>query len=183
MFILDIMLPGIDGFELCKKIKEKKSLKNIPLIMLTAKGEEINKVIGLEIGADDYITKPFSVREFTARVKALFRRANAKDEDESDILEYKDIVLDIKRYEAKKDGKTIELTHKEFELLRMLIKNAGQVLTRELMLEKVWGFDYFGETRTVDVHIRFLRKKLENEDENLQYIETVRGVGYRLKDK
>ncbi|HOJ09987.1 MAG TPA: response regulator transcription factor [Clostridiales bacterium] len=194
LFILDIMLPGIDGLEVCKSIRRDQKLGTIPIIMLTAKSEELDKVLGLELGADDYITKPFSVRELTARVKALLRRVNAlvpngkeeekeKEENKEDVIRYKDICIYTDRHEVYKSGKLIDLTLKEFDLLKILMLNKGKVLSRDLLLDKVWGFDYYGETRTVDVHIRYLRQKIEDDDSNPEYIETIRGVGYRFRDK
>lgn len=179
LIILDLMLPGIDGLEVCRRLRSELKLKKIPIIMLTARSEEIDKVLGLELGADDYITKPFSVRELNARVKALLRRVNSQD-SESEGYVFNDVVVDFLKHEVKKNGIKIDLTLKEFELLETLIKNRGKVLTREVLLEKIWGYDYAGETRTVDVHIRHLRQKLEEDDSNPRYIETVRGIGYRL---
>ncbi len=189
MFILDIMLPGIDGIEICKRIRQNPSANNIPIIMLTAKSEEFDKVLGLELGADDYITKPFGVREFIARVKALFRRTDTSNQTDTDIANSIDIIIygnikiDTPRREVFKYDKLLDLTLKEFELLKLLLLNKGKVLSREQLLEKVWGFDYFGETRTVDVHIRYLRQKIEDDDSNPKLIETVRGIGYRFSDK
>lgn len=183
LFLLDIMLPGIDGLEVCRQLRQNPRTKSIPLIMLTAKGEEFDKVLGLELGADDYITKPFSVRELTARVKALFRRINTALVSESEIITHGDISIDCTRREVSKAGRTIELPLKEFELLKLLMVNKGKVLSRDLLLEKIWGFDYYGETRTVDVHIRYLRQKVEDDDSNPTLIETVRGIGYRFNDK
>lgn len=205
MFILDIMLPGIDGIEICKKIRQNPAANNIPIIMLTAKSEEFDKVLGLELGADDYITKPFGVRELIARVKALFRRtdtstqtdananfntdssansnANSNSTNSIDVIIYGNIKIDTPRREVFKYNKLLDLTLKEFELLKLLLINKGTVLSREQLLEKVWGFDYFGETRTVDVHIRYLRQKIEDDDSNPKLIETVRGIGYRFSDK
>ena len=189
MFILDIMLPGIDGIEICKRIRQNPSANNIPIIMLTAKSEEFDKVLGLELGADDYITKPFGVREFIARVKALFRRTDTSNQTDTDlansidIIIYGNIKIDTPRREVFKYDKLLDLTLKEFELLKLLLLNKGKVLSREQLLEKVWGFDYFGETRTVDVHIRYLRQKIEDDDSNPKLIETVRGIGYRFSDK
>jgi two-component system alkaline phosphatase synthesis response regulator PhoP len=180
MFILDLMLPGIDGYEILKKIRLDNELKALPVIMLTAKSEEFDRVLGLELGADDYITKPFSVRELTARVKALFRRSELPAEKASETLSAGDIVMDIERHEVYKGQNKLDLTLKEFELLKILILNRGRVLSRDTLLEKVWGFDYFGETRTVDVHIRYLRQKIEQDDSRPEFIETVRGVGYRF---
>jgi len=183
LFILDIMLPGMDGLEVCRQLRQNTRTKAIPIIMLTAKSEEFDKVLGLELGADDYITKPFSVRELVARVKALFRRMNTSPSEECEILKYGDISLDCQRHEVFKGEKLLDLPLKEFELLKMLILNKGKVLSREILLEKIWGFDYYGETRTVDVHIRYLRQKIEDDDNNPIYIETVRGIGYRFNDK
>jgi len=199
LFILDIMLPGIDGFEVCKVIRKNKRTAGIPVIMLTAKSEEFDKVLGLELGADDYITKPFSVRELVARVKAILRRTNNfmgnnpypeswnnKDDNvinDDNVLKFKNITLYPDRYEVYKNGKLIDMTLKEFELLKTLMLNKGKVLSREFLLEKIWGFDFYGETRTVDVHIRYLRQKIEDNDSSPEYIETVRGIGYRFRDR
>lgn len=183
LFILDIMLPGKDGLELCRCIRQKNTTKNVPIIMLTAKSEEIDKVLGLELGADDYLTKPFGVRELVARVKALLRRADglgAGETAEIEIVKHEDIVVDCTRHEVSKRGVLINLTYKEFELLKMLLLHKGKVLTREKLLEKIWGYDYLGETRTVDVHIRYLRQKLEDDSDNPVYIKTIRGIGYRF---
>lgn len=183
MFILDIMLPGIDGLDVCRKLKSNPKAKNIPIIILTAKGEEFDRVLGLELGADDYITKPFSVRELMARVKALFRRCHTSINADETLIKCGDIVIDCNRHEVTKNGTKIDLPLKEYELLKLLALNPGIVMSRELLLEKVWGFDYFGETRTVDVHIRYLRQKIEDDDSNPTYIETVRGIGYKFADK
>lgn len=182
LFILDIMLPGKDGLELCRLIRQKSRTRKIPIIMLTAKSEEIDKVLGLELGADDYLTKPFGVRELVARVKALLRRADglgAGEQAETEILRHNDIVIDCTRHEVTKRGVLIELTYKEFALLKMLVLHKGTVLTREMLLEKIWGYDYLGGTRTVDVHIRYLRQKLEDDPDHPVYIKTIRGIGYR----
>lgn len=183
MFILDIMLPGIDGLEVCKKLRANPKTKNIPIIFLSAKGEEFDRVLGLELGADDYITKPFSVRELIARVKSLFRRTYSTVNSEDAIIKCGDIVIDCTRHEVTKNNNKIELPLKEYELLKLLALNPGIVMSREYLFEKIWGFDYFGETRTVDVHIRYLRQKVEDDDSNPTYIETVRGIGYRFADK
>ncbi len=180
MFILDLMLPGMDGYEILKRIRQNVRLKNIPVIMLTARSEEFDRVLGLELGADDYITKPFSTRELLARVKALFRRSVPSSENAPEKLSAGDITIDMQRHEVYKGDQKLDLTLKEFELLKIFIQNRGHVLSRDLLLEKVWGFDYFGETRTVDVHIRYLRQKIEDDDGKPGYIETVRGVGYRF---
>lgn len=183
LFMLDIMLPGMDGLEVCRQLRQTPKTRSIPIIMLTAKSEEFDKVLGLELGADDYMTKPFSVRELVARVKALFRRVNNLIPTETDSVRHGDIAIDFTRHEVYKKGQLLEMPLKEFELLKMLIMNKGKVLSRELLLDKIWGFDYYGETRTVDVHIRYLRQKIEEDDSNPLYIETIRGIGYRFNDK
>lgn len=183
LFLLDIMLPGIDGFQICRMLRENPRTKSIPIIMLTAKGDEFDKVLGLELGADDYITKPFSTRELVARIKAMFRRLHVHAPESQEVITQGDITLDCTRREVYKSGELIELPYKEFELLKMLMQNKGKVLSRELLLEKIWGYDYYGETRTVDVHVRHLRQKIEDDGNNPVYIETVRGIGYRFNDK
>lgn len=180
LILLDVMLPEMDGFDVCKEIKKNETISNIPIIMLTAKSEEFDKILGLELGADDYITKPFSVRELLARVKAVLRR-NSKEEKKN-VVQIYDLKLDFDKHEVLKDGKKIDLTLKEFELLKLLILNKGKVLTRDFLLDKVWGYEYYGETRTVDVHVRHLRQKIEDDDKNPRYIETVRGIGYKFKE-
>lgn len=177
--LLDIMLPGIDGLEVCRRLKGDRMTSNIPIIMLTARGDEVDKILGLELGADDYITKPFSVRELGARVKSLLRRVAPQQESEPQTLRAGDIMIDITNYEAFKGGEKLSLTLKEFELLKVLVLSRGKVLTRDFLLDRIWGYEYYGETRTVDVHIRHLRQKLGEEP----YIETVRGVGYRFVDR
>lgn len=181
LIILDIMLPDIDGLEVCRELKSKESTAPIPIIMLTAKGEEFDKVIGLEMGADDYITKPFSVRELMARVKAILRRTVSVPGD-SGIINIGSLIIDKGKYEVLKDGIKVDLTLKEFELLLLLVINRGRVLTRELLLDRIWGYEYYGGTRTVDVHVRHLRQKIEADDSNPKYIETVRGIGYRFNE-
>lgn len=175
------MLPGIDGLEVCRRLKSQKETMLIPIIMITAKGEEVDKIIGLELGADDYITKPFSVRELVARVKALLRRARLSLPEvlEDNVIKLGDLVINSSTYEVYKGEEKIDLTLKEFGLLKLLVLNKGKVLTRDFLLDKVWGYEYYGETRTVDVHIRYLRQKLEKVGIK-QCIETVRGVGYRF---
>ncbi|MDU6340539.1 MAG: response regulator transcription factor [Clostridium sp.] len=179
LILLDLMIPRKDGYDVCKEIRTKSEVKNISIIMLTAKSEEFDKILGLELGADDYITKPFSVRELLARVKAVLRRVGAKEE-QSDIMVFGDLSANFEKREIRIKGKKIDLTLKEFELLEMLIKNRGKILRREMLLDKIWGYEYIGETRTVDVHIRYLRKKIEDDDKNPKFIETIRGVGYRF---
>lgn len=178
LILLDIMLPMLDGIEVCKKLKKNKQTENIPIIMLTAKTEETDKVLGLEIGADDYITKPFNIRELIARVKAVLRRVNSKDNTEKSIIKAGNIIIDTESYQVKADEIIIDLTLKEFELLKLLSQNRGKVLSRNYLLDEIWGYDFYGETRTVDVHIRHLRKKMNLSNDT---IETIRGVGYKIK--
>ena len=175
LILLDIMLPGDDGLELLKKLKSSPKTKSIPVIMVTAKGTEYDKVIGLDSGADDYVTKPFGMMELVSRIKAVLRRSG-KVEARID-MELSGVRMDIKKHEVTVDGKQIALTLKEFELLEKLMRNQGIVLTRDQLLTEIWGYDFDGETRTVDVHIRTLRQKLGTKGEIIQ---TVRGVGYRV---
>ncbi|MGI6173939.1 MAG: response regulator [Christensenellales bacterium] len=178
LFLLDWMLPGMDGLDLCRTLRQTEKARNIPIIMLTAKDQEIDMILGLEMGADDYISKPFSMRELTTRIKAIFRRVERLENvSQNAILRLGEIEMDPGARRVTVDGKPITLTLKEFELLKMLLNSKGMVLTRELMLDTVWGYDYDGGTRTVDVHIMQLRKRLGVAD---RYIETVRGVGYRM---
>ncbi len=177
LILLDIMLPQTDGISILKKLKSGAATKDIPVIMLTAKGSEYDKVLGLECGADDYVTKPFGMMELAARVKALLRRTQSADE--TPLLSAGGVALDGKKHIVTSGGAEVELTYKEFELLKMLMENKGSVLSRDVLMEKIWGYDYEGENRTLDVHMRSLRKKL-NTDDGL--IETVRGVGYRIRD-
>jgi len=179
LILLDLMIPGLDGFDVCKSIRGDANTKEISIIMLTAKGEELDKILGLELGADDYITKPFSIRELLARIKAILRRTKASSGSE-EIFKANDIYINFNRREVSILDKKIDLTLKEFELLEILVKNRGKILTRETLLDKIWGYEYIGETRTVDVHIRYLRKKIEVDDKNPKFIETIRGVGYRF---
>ncbi len=178
LILLDLMLPGMDGFEVCKEIRKDNIISNVPIIMLTAKSEEIDKILGLELGADDYITKPFSIRELSARIKALLRRSNVKYDNE--VLRFGNITLNLQTREVLKNGGKLDFTLKEFEVLKLLIQNKGKILTREILLDKIWGYEYVGETRTVDVHIRHIRKKIEEDDKNPIYIQTIRGVGYKF---
>lgn len=178
LMILDIMLPKMDGYDVCKSIRNDPSISMMPIMMLTAKGEEFDKVLGLELGADDYITKPFSVRELLARVKAILRRTKYQNIDNT--FSFDDVTVNFQKHEVIKKGSKVDLTLKEFELLETLIRNKGRVLTRDYLLDKIWGYDYAGETRTVDVHIRHLRQKIEDDDRNPKFIETIRGVGYRF---
>ena len=175
LLLLDIMLPGDDGLELLKKLKSSPNTKSIPVIMVTAKGSEYDKVVGLDSGADDYVTKPFGMMELVSRIKAVLRRSG-KVEDRMD-METAGVHVDVKKHEVTVDGKEVSLTLKEFELLEKLMRNQGIVLTRDQLLTEIWGYDFDGETRTVDVHIRTLRQKLGEKGEIIQ---TVRGVGYRV---
>ena len=175
LVLLDIMLPGEDGLEILKKLKNSSKTKDIPVIMLTAKGSEYDKVVGLDSGADDYVTKPFGMMELISRIKAVLRRSG-KQQDKTK-LSVGGISLDTKKHEVKVDGEQVVLTLKEFELLEKLMRNQGIVLTRDQLLTEIWGYDFDGETRTVDVHIRTLRQKL---GEQGSLVKTVRGVGYRI---
>jgi len=179
LILLDLMLPGMNGYEVCKEVRREKELSTTPIIILSAKDAEFDKVLGLELGADDYMTKPFSVRELVARVKAVLRRT-APVFSESKNLTFGKISIDFEKHEVRKEGHKVDLTLKEFELLEILIKNKGRVMTRDFLLDKIWGYEYLGETRTVDVHIRHLRQKIEEDDKNPRLIETIRGVGYRF---
>jgi len=181
LILLDIMLPIKDGFEVLKEIRQEK---NTPVIMLTAKEEEVDKILGLEIGADDYITKPFSIRELSARVKANIRRGEMTVENASgpkNIIKSGDIEIDLNKYEVKKDDKVIDLTLREFELLKFMSTKPEQVFSREKLLQEVWGYEYYGDIRTVDVTIRRLREKIEDDSSSPQYVITKRGVGYYFR--
>ena len=187
LVILDIMLPEMDGLEVCRRLRSSRRTAAVPILMLSARKEELDKVLGLEMGADDYVVKPFSVRELVARVRALLRRGERKGEpgagqpaEDEAVLAVKDIVLYPERHQVTVRGEPCTLTHKEFSLLHLLMAGAGKVLTRELLLERVWGYETEVDTRTVDVHVRYLRQKIEEDPANPVYIETVRGVGYRF---
>lgn len=179
LILLDLMLPGLDGIEVCKKIKQSELSEQIPIIMLTAKSTETDKVLGLEIGADDYLTKPFSIRELLARIKVVLKRTQTITKSKETVYKIHDLLLDCDKHEVKMRNEEVQLTFKEFELLKLLVENRGRVLTRDQLLDEIWGYEYYGETRTVDVHIRHLRKKLD--DTQSHYIETIRGVGYKMK--
>ncbi|GCE05209.1 response regulator transcription factor [Dictyobacter aurantiacus] len=192
LVVLDIMLPGIDGLEVCRQLRRDRATAQVPIIMLTAKAEEIDKVVGLEVGADDYMTKPFGRRELLARVRALLRRVDypVKEESNQNAVSFDDgqprrkelivgpLAIDQAGRKVSNHGQNIELQPKQFDLLTYLVRNRGTVLTRDQLLHHVWGYDYAGDTRTVDVHIRWLREKLEDEPANPRLIQTVRGVGY-----
>ena len=175
LILLDIMLPGEDGLELLKRLKSSSKTKNIPVIMVTAKGSEYDKVVGLDSGADDYVTKPFGMMELVSHIKAVLRRSG-RAEEQTD-MELSGVHVNVKKHEVTVEGKAVALTLKEFELLEKLMRNQGIVLTRDQLLADIWGYDFDGETRTVDVHIRTLRQKLGGKGE---IIRTVRGVGYRV---
>lgn len=179
LLLLDIMMPKMDGYEVCRKIREKS---NVPIIMLTARADEVDKVVGLEMGADDYVTKPFGNRELIARVKANLRRFEVKNETVNEQTEnvraFGDLNIDFDRYEVTKRGEAINLTLREFELLTFLATQTPTIFTRENLLEKVWGYEYFGDVRAVDVTIRRLREKIEDDPSKPKYIVTKRGVGY-----
>ena len=181
LVLLDLMLPQMDGLEVCRSLKGNQATAALPIIMLTAKSEEIDKVIGLELGADDYMTKPFSPRELVARVKAVLRRSQ-KEAALPGELSVGRLRFNFSRYEVHMGNAKLELTPKEYELLKMLATNLGKVFTREQLLEKVWGYEYFGDTRTVDVHVRHLRAKMSTDPETADALETIRGFGYRLRE-
>ncbi|MHB1167311.1 MAG: winged helix-turn-helix domain-containing protein [Carboxydocellales bacterium] len=186
LMILDIMLPGMTGLEVCRTLHKNPSTENIPIIMLTAKSEELDKILGLELGADDYMTKPFSPRELVARAKARLRRSQKETErklGEEHLLDYGEVLIDLEKFQVFVRGKRMDLTPKEFELVRLFLANPGKVFSRDALLEKIWGYDYYGDSRTVDVHIRHLRQKVEQDPSNPTLIETVRGVGYRLRER
>ncbi len=183
LIILDIMLPGMNGYDVLRVLKANRETAAIPVIMLSARGEVIDKVLGLELGADDYITKPFSLGEVVARVKVHLRSKSLQSAGKIATKEIviNQLVIRPEKYEAILDGTNLELTPKEFELLHLLAANPGRVFTRDILLEKIWGYDHARETRTVDVHIRYLRRKVEKNPAQPEYIETVRGVGYRFR--
>jgi DNA-binding response OmpR family regulator len=185
LVILDLMLPGIDGFEVCRVLRKQS---NVPILMLTARTEEIDRVVGLEVGADDYLTKPFSMRELMARVKALLRRVRMIREETraeavsaAGVMTFGELAIDEGRREASLGGKVLPLKPREFDLLIFLARHKGQVLSRELLLQRVWGWDFTGDSRTVDVHVRWLREKLEADPAHPSRIITVRGAGYRFE--
>jgi len=182
LILLDIMLPKKDGMEVCRQVRQTK---DIPIIMLTAKDSELDKVLGLELGADDYVTKPFSTRELVARVKANLRRYQTKtpQNQAEEGIKIGNLVINTDSYTVHRSGELIDLTHREFELLLYLAKHKGYVLTREHLLQQVWGYDYYGDVRTVDVTVRRLREKVEKDPSQPEYIMTRRGIGYLLKDE
>lgn len=178
LIILDILLPALDGWEVCKAIRQRST---VPILMLTALSDEFDRVLGLELGADDYLTKPFSTRELMARIKALLRRVQMDSQMKpSQTIQIRDIVLNLDTRQVTKNGTLLPLRYKEFELLSLLVIHAGQVVTRAEIFDQVWGTDWLGDMRTLDVHIRWLREKLEDDPGNPELIQTVRGVGYRF---
>ncbi len=177
LILLDLMLPGMDGLEVCRIIRHDSP---VPIIMLTAKDSDVDKIVGLEMGADDYVTKPFNVRELVARVRAVLRRAAAGEQEAGRLLERGNIAIDMERHEVQVDGKVIEMPPMEFRLLELFLKNPGKALAREYLIAKAWGGDFYGQTKTLDVHIRRLREKVEIDPANPNHIKTVRGVGYRF---
>ncbi|MGD9347533.1 MAG: response regulator transcription factor [Candidatus Aminicenantes bacterium] len=179
LIILDLMLPKMSGYELCRKVRKQGN--TTPILMLTARGEEMDRVLGLDLGADDYLTKPFSVPELLARIRAIIRRVHqAKTGDLPSDLRFGDVVIDFKCFEARKDEKTLEMSRKEFGVLRLLAARAGEVVTRDELLDEVWGYDQYPTTRTVDNHISLLRTKLEDDPSHPCHLITVHGVGYKL---
>ena len=182
LVVLDIMLPKLDGLEVCKRLRAESE---VPIIMLTARDDELDKVLGLELGADDYITKPFSIREFRSRVRALLRRASVSRqvEEGGDVISAEGLTIDLARRAVEVGGERVQLTYVEFELLRILASHPGRVYSRRMLLEALWGGADYREPRTIDVHVRHLREKLERDPADPEYILTVRGVGYRFRDR
>ena len=179
LVLLDVMMPKVDGWQVCREIRR---VSNIPIIMLTAKGDTFDKVLGLELGADDYMVKPFESKELIARIKAVMRRYETKGQDITQEVVYPNLIINLSNYELKIEGETVDVPPKELELLYFLCSNPNRVFTREQLLEEVWGFDYFGDSRTVDVHVKRLREKLEGHEKNWQ-LKTVWGVGYKFEVK
>lgn len=178
LVLLDLMLPGLPGTEVCRELRTRSS---VPIIMLTAKDSEVDIVVGLELGADDYVTKPYSTRELLARIRAVLRRRTDADVDEDQILEAGSVRMDVERHSVTVDGKETPMPLKEFELLELLLRNAGRVLTRGQLIDRVWGSDYFGDTKTLDVHIKRIRSKIEKVPSEPTMLVTVRGLGYRFE--
>jgi len=178
LVVLDIMLPGMDGWEVCRRLRQEST---VPIIMLTARGQEIDRVLGLELGADDYLPKPFSFRELLARMRAIFRRMDFEGATQAtQPIQIGDVRLDVAAHKAYKQNRELTMTQKEYDLLHTLMANAGQVVSRAELLDQVWGVDWLGDTRTLDVHIRWVREKIEENPSQPRYIQTVRGVGYRF---
>jgi two-component system response regulator RegX3 len=179
LVLLDLMLPGLSGTEVCRQLRTRS---NVPIIMLTAKDAEVDKVVGLELGADDYVTKPYSSRELIARVRAVLRRQGEEDLVKDGILEAGPVRMDVERHKVSINGADVAFPLKEFELLEFLIRNSGRVLTRTQLIDRVWGSDYFGDTKTLDVHIKRLRAKIEKDPAEPVFIQTVRGLGYKFEN-
>ena len=177
LVLLDLMLPGMAGEEICKEIRRTS---NVPIIMLTARDAEVDKVVGLELGADDYVTKPFHTRELLARIKAVLRRSTTESSSSDGVLEGGGIRLDPDRFEVTVEGEPVHMPRKEFELLELLMENSGRVLTRDTLIDRIWGADYFGDTRTLDVHIKRLRAKCEKDPHTPAHLITIRGLGYKF---
>ncbi|MDB6426686.1 MULTISPECIES: response regulator transcription factor [unclassified Curtobacterium] len=178
LILLDLMLPGLSGTEVCRQVRTRS---NVPIIMLTAKDSEVDIVVGLELGADDYVTKPYSTRELLARLRAVLRRRTEDDPGDSGILQVGGIRMDVERHTVSVDGAETPMPLKEFELLELLLRNAGRVLTRGQLIDRVWGSDYFGDTKTLDVHIKRIRSKIERVPSAPEVLVTVRGLGYRIE--
>jgi two-component system response regulator RegX3 len=178
LVLLDLMLPGLSGTEVCRELRTRSS---VPIIMLTAKDSEVDIVVGLELGADDYMTKPYSTRELLARIRAVLRRRIDLDADDSQVLEAGTVRMDVERHAVSVDGKDVAMPLKEFELLELLLRNSGRVLTRGQLIDRVWGADYFGDTKTLDVHIKRIRSKIEKKPSEPTMLVTVRGLGYRFE--
>ncbi|CAN5327938.1 two-component sensory transduction protein RegX [soil metagenome] len=178
LVLLDLMLPGLPGTEVCRELRTRSS---VPIIMLTAKDSEVDIVVGLELGADDYVTKPYSTRELLARIRAVLRRRVETEDDDEAVLEAGAVRMDVERHTVSVDGVTVPMPLKEFELLELLLRNSGRVLTRGQLIDRVWGVDYFGDTKTLDVHIKRIRSKIEKEPSEPVMLVTVRGLGYRFE--
>jgi two-component system response regulator RegX3 len=178
LVLLDLMLPGLPGTEVCRELRTRST---VPIIMLTAKDSEVDIVVGLELGADDYVTKPYSTRELLARIRAVLRRHIEVEVDDNQVLEAGSVRMDVERHSVSVDGREVAMPLKEFELLELLLRNAGRVLTRGQLIDRVWGSDYFGDTKTLDVHIKRIRSKIEKVPSDPQLLVTVRGLGYRFE--
>jgi len=178
LVLLDLMLPGLSGTEVCRELRQRSS---VPIIMVTAKDSEVDIVVGLELGADDYVTKPYSTRELLARIRAVLRRRVDEEDVDPGVLESGGVRMDIDRHQVSVDGETVAMPLKEFELLELLLRNAGRVLTRGQLIDRVWGADYFGDTKTLDVHVKRIRSKIEKDPSTPQLLLTVRGLGYRFE--
>jgi len=178
LVLLDLMLPGLSGTEVCRELRSRS---HVPIIMVTARDSEVDKVVGLELGADDYVTKPFSSRELVARIRAVLRRGSEPEELITGVVEAGPVRMDVERHVVTVDGRSVSLPLKEFDLLELLLRNAGRVLTRGQLIDRVWGADYVGDTKTLDVHVKRLRSKIEPDPANPKYLVTVRGLGYKFE--